>query len=72
MASDDKENRRRNDLVDQSKLLNKRAKRAIASSQERLARGRHQWVYFNLGRMCQRCELLQPKDEFDDEVPCSA
>jgi hypothetical protein len=30
----------------------------------------HAWIYFALGRTCFVCKLTQPRDEFDDAIPC--
>jgi hypothetical protein len=72
MASGDEEKPRPQDRIDRSKLVNKRAQRAIEQSATRIARGHHQWVHFAVGRICDHCEVIQLKGEFEDETPCSA
>ena len=31
---------------------------------------RHDWVHIAVGRICQKCHLVQARDEFDDAAPC--
>ena len=31
---------------------------------------RHDWIHIAVGRMCQKCHLVQTADEFDDGAPC--
>jgi hypothetical protein len=56
-------------LLDRSKLLSKRARKLIEQSEEHI-RVAHQWHTIALGRICDRCMLAQPTDEFDDRAPC--
>ena len=58
------------DLIDQSKLVNKRARRRIKQSCERIERTKHAWVTIAAGRVCTTCRTSQAKGDFDDAVPC--
>jgi hypothetical protein len=31
---------------------------------------RHDWIHIAVGRICQKCHLVQSNDEFDDAAPC--
>ena len=31
---------------------------------------RHDWIHIAVGRICQKCHLVQTADEFDDGAPC--
>ncbi len=65
-------NRRQSqDLIDNSKLLRKRAKKLVARSSELVTRTHHKWhMLAALGRVCAICETTQASGEFDDRVPC--
>lgn len=58
--------------LDQSNLLNRRVRKKIAASQERIERGQHQWQKIALGRVCIDCLTSQATGEYEDAVPCRA
>jgi hypothetical protein len=31
---------------------------------------RHEWLHIRVGRVCQKCHVVQTTDEFDDDAPC--
>ena len=70
MVIDGDQQRQSRDLVDQSKLLRRRAKQANARSIERTNRTHHIWHQVTVGRVCEVCLLTQAKDEFEDESAC--
>jgi hypothetical protein len=74
VMDDDKGKRKRresHDLIDRSKLLNKRARKQVSRSRERINRFEHRWVSITLGRVCEVCRQVQPDGEFDDTSACS-
>jgi hypothetical protein len=73
MDDDRGERRRResHDLIDRSKLLNKRARKQVERSRERINRFEHRWVSITLGRVCDVCRHVQAEGEFDDNSFCS-
>lgn len=64
------ESKNHKELIDQSKIWAKRARRRIDESRERIERTHHEWHRIALGRICAVCLTTQPRDEFDDAVPC--
>lgn len=71
MSSDEQPPRRRSrDLIDQSRLRQKRAQRKIARSQERIKRTEHRWMRIALGRVCEVCKRVEAKGEFEDGTNC--
>lgn len=68
--SDADDCRPQRDLLDQSKLRAKRAKRRVAESNERVARTHHEWHKIAVGRICFVCRLAQADGQFDDGAPC--
>ena len=60
------------DLIDQSKLHIRRARKSIVASNERVARTRHDWSALAVGRVCTLCHTAQATNEFDESVPCKS
>jgi hypothetical protein len=58
-------------LIDQSRILIRRAKRQRQRSQERIDRTEHRWLRLPLGRVCMDCRTAQGHDEYDDDVRCA-
>jgi hypothetical protein len=56
----------RRHLIDQSKLLNKRGKKLVAESRERIERREQRWEALPVGRVCVRCLEAQASGEFED------
>jgi hypothetical protein len=57
-------------LIDQSKLLRKRARRRIDESETLIGRAHHNWHQIAAGRVCVVCMTALPPTEYDDDVPC--
>jgi hypothetical protein len=72
VPEDERGERHSRDLLDQSELVKRRAKKRISESDERIARGQHRWMAISVGRVCTVCKVAQAKGEFDDDVACDA
>ncbi len=70
MPASDDHPRQSRDLIDQSKLLVRRARRVHAQSVERTERAHHTWHKVTVGRVCEVCLLTQANDEFEEESNC--
>ena len=67
MTAHDDYQRQSRDLIDQSKLLMRRAKKANARSIERSERTHHTWRQVTVGRVCEVCLLTQANGEFEED-----
>jgi hypothetical protein len=65
-----KDPRESRDLIDQSRLLTKRAEKQVDASRRRIERGQHKWLTIAVGRVCTECQLSQADGEFEDQTPC--
>lgn len=72
MSDDERGERHSRDLLDQSRLLKKRAQKLLSESDERIERTRHRWLAIRVGRVCSVCKVAQATGEFDDDDACDA
>ena len=70
MTTHDDYQRQSRDLIDQSKLLIRRAKKVNARSIERAERTHHTWHQVTVGRVCEVCLLTQANGEFEEDSRC--